>query len=487
MPSSPDRRASDTTLDLPPASAQKEPSLALLLALMAMMFLSAMEVTIVSTAMPKVVGAIGGMDLYPWVFTSFMLASTVIGPFYGKFADLFGVRRLMFGAIALFVLGSALCGLAATMPQLVVFRAVQGFGAGGIMVLIMTAFGQLYSAEKRGQAMGYVSVVWGVAGLVGPFLGGVIVSLFAWPWIFWVNVPAGLVAVFLIAKHYPRHDLPAHSQAFDWIGGALLTLGILSLMLAASVPGGGFAWGWLLGPLALAAFVWQESRAAEPLLPLSPFKRPAFSLPMALLFLASLALITIMTYVPLLIQNGLGRSPAESGAALMPMMLLWPLASALSGRAVNRFGFRRLMVLGAALICLGYGLLALPIGKSSSWGIAAEAGLVGMGMGILSTLSTIATQAAVPRRQLGIASSTSGLARSLGQTLGLGILGGLQLQLLASQMRGGGPGSEALAMASSITVLFVIAFCLSVILLVLSFGMSPLPPKELAQAEGHGP
>lgn len=475
---------------------------------MTVMFLAAMEVTIVGTAMPRVVATLGGMHLFPWVFTSYLLASTIAGPFYGKFADLLGVRRCIFASIGLFLVGSALCGFAETMLQLVLYRGLQGIGAGGISVLVYTAFGQLFPSEARGRSMGALSVVWGVASLIGPLAGGLLVTHFDWPWVFWLNLPVGLLATLLIWRHYPRHEQPIRPHRLDWLGSSLLTVGLLLTMVSLSEGSVGFAWALPAGLLLLVLFLWQQTRAAEPILPLAPLRDPRFAVPVALSFGSALTLMAVTAYVPLYLQGAMGRTATESGAAMLPMMLSWPIVSAVCGWVVNRTGFRILAVVGTLLLVAGYGLLALPLFKGASWLIAMQAMLVGAGMGMFAGMSVLAAQVAVPRHQIGAASATSALARNVGNTLGLSLLGGLQLRAFAerldqasltpaqqlavtdvrsvlAQLEAGTLAPElwqafSQAMSDSILLVFAVAFGIALLLHALSWFMSPLPPQALA-------
>lgn len=490
------------------AGASAKPASALIAALMTVMFLAAMEVTIVGTAMPRVVAALGGMRLYPWVFTSFMLASTVSGPFYGKFADLLGVRRCLFVALGLFLLGSGLCGAATTMMQLVFFRALQGLGAGGIMVLVFTAFGHLFPPETRSQSMGVLNIVWGVASLVGPLAGGILVTQFSWPWVFWVNLPVGLLAAALIGMNYPRHEAQTRTHVIDWLGASLLVGGLLPTMLALSEAGNDLLWLLPVGIVLLGAFVWQELRAPEPILPLQLMLNPRFAIPLLLAFGAAVNLTSITTYIPLFIQGVLGRSATESGAVMAPMMVIWPIMGAFAGWAMNRTGFRRLAVTGTLLMLVGYGLLASPLFKDAPWQVGVQGALIGAGMGLTMGITMMAVQVAVSRSQIGVASATVTLARNVGSTLGLSLLGGMQLRSLLANLAGSGLPADRLAlvqdlrtvlaqhesgtlaadlwtafsqaMSGSILTVFGVTAGIALLLFALSWGISPLTPKALA-------
>lgn len=492
----------------PPSS--RPPWLAVI-GLLVVMFLSAIDATIVGTAMPTVIATIGGMDLYPWAFSVFLLASTIATPFYGKFTDLYGLRRCMFVAIALFLVGSGLCGLATTMPQLIAFRALQGLGAGGTATLTFIGFGQLFSAEARGRAQGLLSMVWGVSSLLGPLTGGWMVDNFPWPWIFWINLPVGLVATVMIAVGLPRETRERVPHALDWVGAALLVVGLVGLMIAlvsraayAPALGG-------LGCALLAFFAVRQRRVAEPLVPMEMFSNRLFSVSAALGFVSCLTMFAALSYVPLYVQGVMGLSAAQAGLVLTPMMVAWPAAAAIAGQALNRVGFRPLVVLGAAMMVGGYALLAAPILKETWPLIAAQAALLGAGMGVVTATTLVSAQLAVPRQQIGTASSTLALARNIGSSLGLNLLGGLQLAALGSELARRGaalsPAQRAVlenpqavlepaaragldagvwqvfsgALAQSLQLVFVVSFGIAVVGLVIAWLMPARTPSQAAR------
>jgi EmrB/QacA subfamily drug resistance transporter len=406
------------------------------------LFLSAIDSTIVNTAMPVVVSSIGGMELYPWTFSGFMLASTVVMPFFGKFADLVGVRRCLIAAIAVFILGSAACGAAPTMGWLVAARALQGLGAGGITTLTFVAFGQLFPPETRGRAQGLVSMVWGVSSLLGPLAGGLIVTWAPWPWVFWVNVPTGALALAFIVWAYPRVEAPHRPHRISALDGVLLIGGLAALLSALSAPtdlmlrgsaraAAAYA---LVGVGALGWFVRRQLRAEEPLVPLDVFRNPIFALSSAIGVGACFTMFAALTYVPLMLQGAWGRSAPEAGAAMTPMMLAWPLSATLAGFAVNRAGFRVLVVAGTATMALGYALLWRGFGDGSVPLTSATSALLGAGMGFVAATTLVAAQVAVPRRVIGTASATLALTRNLGAAVGVLTMGVIQLAgFLAAQ------------------------------------------------------
>lgn len=496
-----------------PEAPARPPAMAIA-GVLVVLFLSAIDATIVNTAMPAVVAAIGGMELYPWIFSGFMLASTVVMPFYGKFADLYGVRRCLYVAIAVFLLGSAACGAATTMGVLVAARVVQGLGAGGIGTLTFVSFGQLFPPEARGRAQGLVASIWGVSALLGPLAGGLIVTYVSWPWVFWINLPAGLVAVAFIVKAYPGGHPTGGARRISWLDGLLLVLGLTAVMAAlsgpGSVPAGMPPLPVGLGGVALLAwFLARQATAAEPLVPLAPFRNRVFGASAALGVGSSLTMFAALTYVPLLVQGAWGLSAPEAGAAITPMMVAWPAAGAVAGLLVNRLGFRTQVVAGAAMMLVGYLLLWRPPGPHTVYVVAATSALLGAGMGLITSTTLVAAQVAVPRRMLGTASATLTLVRNVAAAVGVLAMGVVQLrgfeaalaargmalgpdQIAALVQPGvGGHGVAAVpaglveparvALEASIRGVFGASVGLAVLTLAVAFLLPPWSPAEAAR------
>ncbi|HET9552752.1 MAG TPA: MFS transporter, partial [Anaeromyxobacteraceae bacterium] len=298
-------------------------------ALLLGLFLAAMEMTVVSTAMPTAVGDLGGLHLYAWAFSAYMLALTVSVPIYGKLADLRGRKPVMLAGIALFLCGSMACGQASSMGELVAFRALQGLGAGAIQPMALTIVGDLFDARERGRMQGIFGAVWGVAGLAGPLVGGAIVHWLSWRWVFYVNVPLGLgCAAVLQAAYHERVE--RHDHKLDLLGAALLTGAVLALLVSTRSRAVG-AWA-VPAALALGAgFVAVERRAREPLLPLDLLGQRVIGVASAVGALVGAAMIATVSFVPLYVQSVLGGSATSAGAAIAPMAIGWPVASALSG------------------------------------------------------------------------------------------------------------------------------------------------------------
>ncbi len=393
-------------------------------ALLLGMFLAAMEMTVVSTAMPTVVGELGGLHLYAWAFAGYMLTATVTVPIYGKLADLKGRKPVMLFGLALFLLGSSACGLAGSMGQLVAARAVQGLGAGAIQPIALTIVGDLFDVRERGRMQGIFGAVWGVAGLAGPLLGGAIIHLASWRWVFFVNVPFGLGCAAVLALVY--HERPEHhAHRLDVAGALLLSAAVIAALLAAESR-----------PVALAAvptaivafglFLAVERRAAEPLVPLDLFRERIMAVSSATGALLGAAMITMVTFVPLWVQSVLGGTPTQAGAAIAPMVVGWPIASALSGRLIPRTGFRAL-VRGGLLVTLASGIAAALLLHPGTplRAVQALTFAYGVGMGLANTPLIIAVQSSVPWSRRGVATASTMFFRTIGGTLAVGILGGV--------------------------------------------------------------
>ncbi|BDG02622.1 MDR family MFS transporter [Anaeromyxobacter oryzae] len=395
------------------------------------LFLAAMEMTVVSTAMPTVVGELGGLPLYAWAFAAYMLTATVTVPIHGKLADLKGRKPVMLAGIALFLTGSAACGFARSMGALIAFRALQGLGAGAIQPVTLTIVADLFDLRERGRMQGLFGAVWGVAGLVGPLLGGAIVHYLSWRWVFWVNVPFGLGCAAVLAIAY--HERPEHHPHRLDVAGALLLSGtVVAALLAARSPSAGA----IAGPAALAglaAFVAVERRAVEPLVPLDLFHDRIIAVASITGALVGAAMIAMVTYVPLWVQSVLGASPTAAGAAIAPMAIGWPLASAISGRLIPRAGFRPLIRSGLAVSATAGVLIALLLRPGVPLALPqALTFLYGVGLGCANTPLLISVQSAVAWNRRGVATASTLFFRTIGGTLAVGILGGVLAHALSA-------------------------------------------------------
>jgi MFS family permease len=308
-------------------------------------------------------------------------------------------------------------------------------GAGGIITLIMIAFGQLFAPEVRGKAQGLVSMVWGISSLVGPLAGGLIVEHFAWQWIFLINLPVGLVAAGVIYFALPRHLQERKPHRIEVGAALLLVAGLVTTMVALSNADSPWLLLLPLGISSLAVFCWQQARSPEPIIPMSMFANPVYAVGGTLGFLASFTMFAALSYVPLFAQGVLGRSPAEAGVVLTPMMFAWPVAAASAGVLVNRLGFRKLVLFGSLSMLVGFCLLSVLGADTPLYPLIAGATLLGAGMGVNTSTCLVAIQVSVPRTQLGAASATLALMRNVGAAFGLSLLGGLQLYWMTVGIR----------------------------------------------------
>jgi EmrB/QacA subfamily drug resistance transporter len=394
------------------------------------LFLAAMEMTVVSTAMPTVVAELGGLPLYAWAFAGYMLAATVTVPIWGKLADLRGRKPVLLSGLGLFLVGSFGCGWAGSMAWLIAWRAVQGLGAGAMQPITFTIVGDLFDVHERGRMQGLFGAVWGIAGLVGPLVGGAIVHAVGWRWIFWVNLPFGIASAAVLLLAY--HERPErHEHRLDVGGAALLALAVVAALLSARSRGSALA-GVPVALLAGAAFLAVERRAREPLLPLDLFATRVMAVSSAAGALMGAAMMATVTFVPLWVQSVLGAPPTAAGAAIAPMALGWPVASAISGRLMPRLGYRRLLVGGFAVTATAAILLALFLRPGTPLrAVQSLTALFGAGLGLANPPLLIAVQTSVPWNRRGVATASTIFFRTIGGTLAVGLLGGALAHALA--------------------------------------------------------
>jgi EmrB/QacA subfamily drug resistance transporter len=390
------------------------------------LFMASMEATVIATAMPTIVGQLGGLEIYSWVFSAYMLASTTTVPIFGKLSDIYGRRPIYMISMAFFLVGSWLCGQADTMLQLVAFRAVQGLGAGGLMPLAFTIVGDLFTLEQRARMQGVFSGVWGVSSIVGPLLGGFLVDQVSWSWVFYVNILPGSIAAVLVwlAWQDPPREAKATAPKIDYLGAVLMTVGVVLLLL------GLFdletTTGWILiatAALFLMALIWVERRAADPLLPLLLLRERLFGSACLHGFLSGWAMFGSISFIPLFVQAVLETSATAAGATLTPLLLGWVGASIIGSRLLLRVGYRTLALIGMSLLTLGTFLMSQVGSNAGQFSLTINTAMMGIGMGLSVPAFLIAVQSTVRRRAMGVATSTLQFTRSIGGAFGVSVMG----------------------------------------------------------------
>ena len=384
-------------------------------------FLAALEATVVSTAMPTVVASLGGLDRYSWVFSAYLLTSTASVPIWGRLSDLYGRRRLYLGAIALFLVGSMLAGVSQSMPQLVLFRAIQGLGAGGLIPLALTIIGEIYTLAERTRMQAVFSSVWGVSSIAGPLVGGFITDSISWRWVFYLNVPIGLFAALIVHRTLPEHA-GSRQVTVDWPGGLLLFLSTTLLLVALTEA----SLLWALGMLgSVVAFAHAERTAADPIVPFALFRNRTVTVATAVGFLAGMALFGTIAFIPLLVQITTGGSATSAGQILTPLYLAWVLASIVAARLLLRIGARASTVAGSTAVFIACAALPWLAVGSSRAAVFADIGLMGTGLGFSLLSLLLAVQHSVSRTELGVATSLNQFARTIGGAAGVSIMGAI--------------------------------------------------------------
>jgi EmrB/QacA subfamily drug resistance transporter len=425
----------------PTTVAEQQPVRLIFGALLLVLLLASLDQTIVSTALPTIVGDLGGISMLSWVVTAYLLAATVVGPLYGKLGDLYGRKVLLQSAIVIFLVGSALCGISDDMIELIVFRAIQGLGGGGLFVVTIAVVGDIIAPRDRGRYQGFFGAVFAVSTVIGPLLGGFFVDNLSWRWIFYVNIPIGLIALAVIATVFkPRTDRNRHR--IDYAGAALLAGGLSAIVLYTSLGGTTYAWGTppmvalIVGGVALlAGFLLAERRAAEPIVPLAIFRNRVFSVAGAIGFIVGLALFGAVTYLPLYLQDVKGYSPTVSGLLITPMMAGLLISSIGSGLLISRFGrYKRFPIAGTLIMSLGLALLSSLRVDSSTFATGAYMLVLGLGLGMVIQVLVLAVQNSVDYRQLGVATSGSILFRQVGGSIGVAGFGAIFANHLAGDL-----------------------------------------------------
>ena len=397
-----------------------------------LLLLASLDQSIVSTALPTIVADLGGLDHLSWVVTAYILASTIVAPLYGKLGDMYGRRVMVFLSVGLFLAGSALCGLATSMTWLILARGVQGLGGGGLFVLALSIVGDLIPPRERGRIQGMFAVVFGTSSVAGPLLGGWFVEQASWPWIFYINLPIGALALVGFAYGFAARSERV-ARKIDYAGAVTLSLGLGALVLVTSLGGRSLPWDGpealvliALSVAAFAAFVLIERRAAEPILPLGLFRLNTFWVTSAVGFAAGAGLFGAVTFLPLFLQIAKGASPTASGMLMIPMMAGILLASNLSGRFMRRTGrYRILLIHGTGSLTLGLALLTTITAEMPLWLFCLYLSFVGLGMGCIFPVTTTAVQNAVGREQIGVATAAGLMFRQVGGAVGVALFGAM--------------------------------------------------------------
>ncbi|MFK0006393.1 MFS transporter [Paenarthrobacter sp. NPDC090520] len=457
----------------------------ILIALMLSTGLVAIDSTIVATAVPSIVGDIGGFSSFPWLFSAYLLAQAVSVPVYAKLSDVLGRKPIILSGIALFLLGSILCGLAWSMPALIAFRVLQGLGAGAVQPVSITIAGDIYTLAERAKVQGYLASVWAISSVVGPTLGGVFASLGIWRWIFLINIPLCLLAGWMLARTF-HEDVKKTTHRIDYLGAVLLTTALSLLILGALE--GGQAWAWnspvsiavfAVGAVLLAAFLLVERKAAEPVLPPWVVSRRLLSTTAMIAFGIGAVMLGLTSYVPTFLEGALQTSPLLAGLALAALTLGWPISASQAGRFYLRIGFRRTALIGISITVVGTGILALTASAPSVLLVAASCFVVGLGLGLVATPTLIAAQSSVEWNERGVVTGTNLFARSIGSSIGVAVFGAVANAIYANS---GGPNPQSTIQASNAVFLAVLVGAVLTVVAVIAMPEAGAKSPEAAPA-----
>ena len=460
-----------------------------LIALMVTTGLVAIEATILATAVPTIVGELGGFAQFPWLFSIYLLAQAVSVPVYAKLSDTVGRKPIILVGIGLFLIGSLLSGFAWSMTALILFRVVQGLGAGAVQPMAITIVGDLYSLQERAKVQGYLASVWAISSVVGPTLGGVFSQFVSWRWIFFVNIPLCLIAAWMLVRRYHEKVEPVRHRV-DYRGAVLLTVSLTLLILG--VLEGGQAWAWTswqsnlvfgVGIVTMFTFFAAERRAAEPILPLWVISRRLLGVTALISVGVGAILIGLTSYVPTYLEGSLGVEPIVGGLALAALTIGWPISASLSGRLYLRLGFRATVLIGSAITTTGAVFLAVLAGTPSVAIVAVSCFVVGLGLGLVATPSLIAAQASVGWGERGVVTGTNLFSRSVGSALGVAMFGAVANGIFAAS--GGSVTDPAAVRAASTSVFIGVAvFALMVVLAAIAM---PAKSAEASPIAGREP
>lgn len=426
------------------ASPNKTKKPLVLAAIMLAMFMAAIEATIVSTAMPAIAADLGGFSLYSWVFSSYLLMNAVTVLIYGKLSDLFGRKPILTFGIIVFLIGSLLCGMATSIEMLIVFRFIQGFGAGAVMPIASTIVGDMYTKEERAKIQGYLSSVWGISAILGPAIGGLLVQYVSWRFVFWVNIPLGILAI--IGLYLFLHEgVEKKKHSIDYAGAGLLFVSVSSFMLV--MVEGGVRWEWISAPvfslIALAVitfifFILQEKRAKDPMMPFDIWQERSILIANTTSLTTGVMLIGISSFLPAFVQGVMERPPIVAGFTLTTMSIGWPIAAMIAGRLLLKIGFRTTSIIGGVALILGSIIfMTLSPDDGPVWA-AFGSFMIGVGMGFSTTAFIVSIQSTVPWQKRGVATASNMFMRTLGSTIGAAMLGGILNSRIQEHLRENG-------------------------------------------------
>jgi len=429
----------------------KREKVIVLIAVLSGMFLAALDQTIVGTALPKILTEFNALEKLSWVVTAYLLASTVTVPIAGKLSDIYGRRKLLLSGITVFIIGSMLSGVSQNIDQLIAFRAIQGIGGGILFANAFSIIGDLFVPAERGKWMGVFGAVFGLSSVVGPLLGGwltdghnLLGATTDWRWTFYINVPIGILSFGLIARYLPT-IVAKVKHSIDYLGAIILTGGLGSLILATSL-GGTKDWAWdsprivsllIAAAVLIASFLYVETKAADPILPLRFFKNPIFTVASILIFIFGIGMFGAIIYIPLFAQDVLNFSATNAGIILLPMIFGLTIASAVAGRVVSSIGrYKTILVAGMGIAVVGIFTLTGLSAQSDYWDLAWRMVITGLGLGVGMPLINLAVQNSFHQKDIGTATASTQLFRSIGSTVGIAIMGGLLNNLLTKKLSG---------------------------------------------------
>jgi EmrB/QacA subfamily drug resistance transporter len=468
----------------------KRRTLIVFFGLMLGMLLAALDQTIVSTALPRIVRDLGGFQHYSWVFSAYMLGATVTVPLYGKLSDIYGRRPFFLLGIALFSAGSIISGLATSMEMLIAGRAIQGLGAGGLIPLAIAAIGDIIPPRQRGKWQGFLGAVFAAASVIGPATGGWLTDNASWRWCFFVNLPLAALALAVVWFGFVRRPR-REEHSIDYLGAVLLTGGAASGLLGAVWGGTEYPWGsavivglFAMAAALLGAFVFQERRAKEPILPLDLFRERTFAAAAVAVFAIGAAMFATIIYVPLFVQGVLGDSASGSGAVLTPLMLGIITTSMVAGQLVSRTGhYRPVLVVGPPLLAFGFFLLAGLGVDSSRLEVTRDVVIVGLGIGLMMQTLTVAVQNSVSRRALGVATASTQFFRTVGAMAGVSVMGAI----VTSRLGGNAVGATPAALSAALHPVFVIAIGLAAVVFVAVLFVPHIDLKQTLEEKARRP